>query len=161
MVEINDMQLGDLESVLELAAQLGYPGELSNFQRRFMMMSQSRDHVLLVARMSGASEGVSAVVGWIHVGKEMSSLLGNDNADVGALVVDSKVRGRGIGAKLLEAGEKWAQSKNWSLVRVRSNVKRTDAHRFYERNGYTLKKSWNLYTKTLTNEERAIHQRKS
>jgi GNAT superfamily N-acetyltransferase len=74
-------------------------------------------------------------------------------ADIGALVVDTKVRNQGIGASLMTTAEKWATDRNLKLMRVRSNMKRTDAHRFYQRQGYEIVKSWHLFTKALKDSE--------
>jgi GNAT superfamily N-acetyltransferase len=64
-------------------------------------------------------------------------------------VVDEKLRGLGLGAALVKAAEDWAKEKKLSLVRVRSNIIRESAHRFYQREGYHIKKSWHLFTKAL------------
>ena len=36
--------------------------------------------------------------------------------------------------------KRWAEAKGVGLIRLRSNVVRTDAHRFYERQGFTKTK---------------------
>src|SRR6476661_3308635 len=55
---------------------------------------------------------------------------------VTALVVDSSVRGRGIGRALMSAAERWAAELGCVLIEVTSNQRRTDAHKFYEGLGY-------------------------
>jgi GNAT superfamily N-acetyltransferase len=57
------------------------------------------------------------------------------------LVVDEAVRGRGIGAHLLEAVAARARERGCAEIRVQSNVIRERAHAFYERNGYTKAKA--------------------
>jgi len=89
------------------------------------------------------------VLGWIHLTVETPSLLGEPRADVSGLIVDESHRGSGIGKALLHAGEAWAKSKGLTLIRIRTNTKRTDAHRFYGREGYAIQKSWHLFTKEV------------
>src|SRR5689334_17976877 len=110
--QIDEMKESDLPSVRNLAEQLGYPADIADLARRFHALSKSQDHRLFVARNSD-----SQVVGWVHVGKEMSALLADDRADIGALVVDTQVRSQGIGASLMKAAEKWASDKNLKLMR--------------------------------------------
>ncbi|MBK9322334.1 MAG: GNAT family N-acetyltransferase [Bdellovibrionaceae bacterium] len=147
-ITIREMREDDLSAVRGLAEQLGYPISLADLSQRFAWLNKSSDHKLFVACTD------AAVIGWVHVGKEMSSLLAADRADIGALVVDTQVRSQGIGANLMMAAEKWATDKNLKLMRVRSNMKRTDAHRFYQRQGYEIVKSWHLFTKALRDSER-------
>ena len=46
-------------------------------------------------------------------------------------------RGQGIGARLTEHGIALCREKGCKMVQLTSNKKRTDAHRFYERLGFT------------------------
>jgi len=150
-ISIREMSETDLSDVRVLAEQLGYLSGLEDLTRRFSCLKSSSDHKLFVARSSDGE-----VVGWVHVGKEMSSLLADERADIGALVVDSKVRSQGIGTILMKAAEEWASEMGLKLMRVRSNVKRSDAHRFYEGQGYGIVKSWHLFTKDLKDSKVAL-----
>lgn len=143
-VDVDDMQEPDLVDVQKLAEQLGYTLAFEDLKSRHQTLSRSIHHKLYVARTSEAR-----VIGWIHVGQEMSSLLTGERADIGALIVDSEHRSNGVGRLLLEKAEAWARSQGLRLVRVRSNTKRTDAHRFYQREGYQQVKAWNLFTKQV------------
>jgi GNAT superfamily N-acetyltransferase len=53
-----------------------------------------------------------------------------------ALSVASGHRGRGIGAHLLAYAESWLQARGAVICIVNSSSHRTDAHRFYRREGY-------------------------
>ncbi len=142
-MQITEMQPNDLEQVAALASQLGYSCSLNDLRRRYGLIQPRPSHALLVAKKG------TQVLGWIHLTIETPSLLGEPRADVSGLVVDEACRGRGIGKALLQAGEAWAKSKGLSLVRIRTNTKRTDAHRFYGREGYAIQKSWHLFTKEV------------
>ena len=54
-----------------------------------------------------------------------------------ALVVDERARGRGVGRALIDAAEGILIERGCVLIEVTSNKRRTDAHAFYERLGYT------------------------
>ncbi len=144
-MKIAEMTLEDLGTVAVLAAQLGYPGDVETFRRRFQAIQQEDGHKLYVAKSD-----TGQVVGWIHVNRESAALVADPRAEVAALVVDEKQRGLGIGKLLVRQAEAWATSQNLPLMRIRSNILRSDTHRFYEREGYAIKKSWHLFTKGLS-----------
>ncbi len=52
------------------------------------------------------------------------------------VVVEEGLRGRGIGAALVRAAEQSFKARGCGLVEVTSNLRRKDAHRFYEQLGY-------------------------
>jgi len=47
------------------------------------------------------------------------------------------------------AAEQWARVHGFALMRVRSNVVRERAHRFYEREGYARVKTQAVFRKAL------------
>ena len=141
---IDKMNLDDLSDVLNLAEQLGYPNTLSDLKSRFLEIQNNFDYALFVARNSAGK-----AVGFIQINRESHTLLTGPRADVAGLVVDENERSSGIGAALLQFAEDWAKKNQLPLIRIRSNVKRTDAHRFYQKNGYEIAKSWHLLTKSI------------
>ena len=52
------------------------------------------------------------------------------------MLVDETWRSRGIGASLVRAAERALAAQGCYMVEVTSHVRRTEAHRFYERLGY-------------------------
>jgi GNAT superfamily N-acetyltransferase len=46
-----------------------------------------------------------------------------------------------VGKLLVQAAVRWAAERGYAKVRVRSNVVREDAHRFYEREGFQRAKT--------------------
>jgi GNAT superfamily N-acetyltransferase len=70
-------------------------------------------------------------------------------AELAGLVVGDSARSRGIGALLLRAAEDWARNRGFARLRVRSNVVRERAHRFYLREGYIERKRQVVFDKTL------------
>lgn len=52
--------------------------------------------------------------------------------------VDEKFRNKNIGAKFLDFIEEFCRDNNYFKMELTSNVRRIDAHRFYESNGYVF-----------------------
>ena len=75
------------------------------------------------------------MVGWIHV-FAAPRLTVATFAEIGGLVVDEGLRGRGIGRLLVSAAASWAEQRGLTTLRVRSRVERAGAHRFYRRLGF-------------------------
>ena len=135
------MNSNDLPDVVELTKQLGYPSTSTEIENRFERLRTEPGDLLLVARQE-------KVYGWIHLRTELS--LGSDpRVEVVGLVVDEAVRGQGIGAKLMDEAERWARKQGLAKMRLRSNIKRGDAHRFYEKLGYGIQKTSHVMVKDL------------
>lgn len=65
------------------------------------------------------------------------SLRAARRAQVESVRVASALRGQGIGAALMADAEARARAAGCSLIQLTTNRTRTDAHRFYERLGFT------------------------
>ncbi|GAA1880594.1 GNAT family N-acetyltransferase [Lapillicoccus jejuensis] len=61
---------------------------------------------------------------------------GTTRVVVEAVRVAPDRRGGGLGGALLGWAERWALARGATLVQLTTDVRRTDAHRFYERLGY-------------------------
>ena len=59
-------------------------------------------------------------------------------ASIESLVVDERDRSGGIGAALVEAAVESARASQCKLVELHSNEHRTQARRFYERQGFEV-----------------------
>jgi GNAT superfamily N-acetyltransferase len=141
-VIVRSLELRDADAVAILSAQLGYPCTAAEMRQKIQSMTDSSDRAVFVATLDGA------VVGWADAALERH-LQAPDTVVLGGLVVDENQRGLGIGKLLCQAVEQWAISLGIALVRVRSQIKREDAHRFYLREGYEQVKISAVFEKKL------------
>lgn len=139
---IRPMRPDDVPAVTRLAEELGYPQTEDETAARLRLLQEDEDHALLVAEREGR------VVGWAHVhGSRL--LVAPPRAEIGGLVVADSESRTGVGRRLLGAAERWARERGYGGVRVRSNVIREDAHRFYEALGYRRAKTSFILEKDL------------
>lgn len=141
-VIVRSLELCDADAVAILSTQLGYPCTAAEMRQKIQRMTDSSDRAVFVATLDGT------VVGWADAALERH-LQAPDTVVLGGLVVDENQRGLGIGKLLCQAVEQWAISLGIALVRVRSQIKREDAHRFYLRDGYQHVKTSAVFEKKL------------
>lgn len=133
----------DADAIAVLSTQLGYPTTPSEARARLEAVETRSDAQVFVADENGS------VLGWVHV-FGAHSLESGAHAEIGGLVVEEASRGRGIGKQLMSAVEAWAVSMGYPAVRLRSNVVREAAHRFYEGIGYRSIKRQVVFTKVVS-----------
>jgi GNAT superfamily N-acetyltransferase len=138
---IRAARLADSARIAVLTEQLGYPATETEIRNRLTTLSAREDHAFYVAEVDGE------VAGWIGVRTDLS-LEGGGYAEIVGLVVDDRRRGKGLGEDLVHAAEAWARGRGATKLRVRSNVIRERAHKFYERLGYTVTKRQVIFDKT-------------
>jgi GNAT superfamily N-acetyltransferase len=140
---IRSLTAEDARAAAELSGQLGYPCGVDDLRERIEEMLRCADRVAFAAVVDGE------LVGWIDAATERH-LQGETCAVIGGLVVRDGARGLGIGRRLCVEVEEWARSKSIPVVRVRSQIKREDAHRFYLRDGYEKVKTSLVFEKRLS-----------
>ena len=142
-VNVREATPSDAAALAALCTQLGYPALPGEAAERLAAITPGdTGGAVLVAEEEGA------VLGWIHV-CGIRFFQSPPFAEVGGLVVDEAARGRGVGKLLLEAGARWAAERGYRKLRVRSNVVREDAHRFYEREGFRKVKAQAVFDRNL------------
>lgn len=82
-------------------------------------------------------ENASGILGFINLRLEGQLHHSGLVAEILELVVDPACRGQGIGKALVEEGEKVAREQGCLLLEVASGRSREDAHRFYQREGFS------------------------
>jgi len=118
-----------------LAGQLGYPSTPEQVRQRLQHLMSMPPNAGYVAE---AEDG--AITGWIHVRTDVG-IESDPHATIDGLVVDERHRSTGIGALLLTAVEQWVRTQGFVRIDVSSNIVRTRAHAFYQRNGYEIVKT--------------------
>ena len=132
----------DAAAIAALSTELGYPATTEQMTVRLRDVLARNDCVVFVAEHKGT------VVGWINL-VGCHRLEEEPFAEIGGLVVSESRRGSGIGARLIEAGERWARERGYRRMFVRSNVIRERAHKFYERAGFVGFKQQAVFAKSL------------
>ena len=142
-ISIRPARSDDAAALADLSTQLGYPALADTLSQRLARVREDgAGEVFVAADMHGR------VLGWTHVVPRLH-LEEAPFAELAGLVVGDGARGAGIGAALLSAAEHWARQHGFAHFRVRSNVVRERAHRFYLREGYVERKRQVVFEKTL------------
>ena len=112
-----------------LIGELGYAIEAAEAVERLAAMA-AEGRAVLVAELDGA------VVGCLSTSAMRVLHRPAPVGRISMMVVDETWRSRGIGAALVRAAERALAAQGCYMVEVTSHVRRTEAHRFYERLGY-------------------------
>ncbi|MGH8113681.1 MAG: GNAT family N-acetyltransferase [Rhodanobacteraceae bacterium] len=142
MTRVREAVATDAQPLAVLSAQLGYPADPATIEKRLRDIGR-HDGVVLVAL--GEND---AVRGFAHV-VPLHFLIVEPFVDLAGLVVGETSRGLGVGKALLAGVETWSRRHGFASVRVRSNVIRERAHRFYLREGYAENKRQAVFVKRL------------
>lgn len=116
-----------------LERDLGYNCKLDKLNSRIEEMLKRGNYQIFVA-----SDG-DKVVGFIGCVSYLAFELENEGAKIIALAVSKEYRRKGIGTTLIKTVEKWAKENNIDVVLLNSGLQRSDAHAFYESQGYSKK----------------------
>jgi GNAT superfamily N-acetyltransferase len=130
MTSVRLATFDDIADVARLLGQLGYPDDDATFAARWPAWQAEGNRALVALDADGRIIGLLTT----HV---MTVL--HRPAPVGrisAMVVQEGLRGSGVGRALVRAAEALLHDAGCGLVEVTSNLRRTDAHAFYERIGY-------------------------
>jgi len=84
-----------------------------------------------VAEFNGSVTGVVYVMQYAPWGTDCEQLW------IQGIAVKDGKQGNGIGTRLLEYIEAYAKERGVGYITLNTGFKRTDAHAFYERNGYS------------------------
>lgn len=139
---IRQMAVDDLPHARSLLVQLGYSLGAGEVERRFRTVAEAQGHSLFVAEQNGQ------VIGLLHL-YARPALDKPPEVIVQALVVDEATRGTGVGRKLMEIAEQWADAQGFTSVALSSSILRTEAHAFYQRLGYRIEATSHLMRKEI------------
>lgn len=143
--KVRAMQDDDLPLVRQLNFQLGYLGTIKQIRARFESVCQQPGQALFVALLG------ERLVGWLHV-QSHRSLESEPYAEIAGLIVDREERRLGVGRALVERAGSWAKEQQHATMRVRSNVQREEAAKFYPALGFEMIKTQHNYSLDVTSE---------
>lgn len=128
---IREAAIGDAEPIGKLITELGYPTTTAAMADRLPAILGDPNYITIVAETDAHVVGVA--------GARLGRYYEKDGlySHLVVLAVSSAARGLGIGGRLVEAIERWSAGKGVRDVVVNSGMHRGDAHRFYERCGYS------------------------
>ena len=131
-ITIRSATTADSDQVARLVSTLGYPSSSSQMSKRLESILSDDDYATLVA-----CDG-EVMVGFI--GTRVGPLYESDGhyGQIMALAVAIDHQRRGIGRMLMHAAESMLVARGVCFLVVTSGNQRTDAHAFYEKNGYTF-----------------------
>ena len=127
---IRKANTGDLDPIVTLLNQLGYPGTEKFMQEKLNRLLTHPDEVLIVYEEHNK---VLAVMS-IHFICQLA--LEGDFARISYFAVDGTARSNGIGKLLEEYCAELAKNRKCDRIEVHCHERRTEAHRFYIRQGY-------------------------
>jgi GNAT superfamily N-acetyltransferase len=132
------MSSEDAAAVASLCSQLGYPLSSQQILQNINAVRTSKDHDAFVAIYD------SRVVGWIGLAQAIM-IESLPFCEINGLVIEETHRGKGIGKLLVERAKQWAKEKGNDTLRLRCNVKRTEAHEFYWHLGFKESKKQTVF----------------
>jgi len=128
-ITIREVQPGDAKGINALSKQLGYPLTEEQTLQNIKLVLASKDHTAFAAVHE------NKIAGWIGLAQTiMIELL--PYCEINGLVVDENYRGKGVGKLLIEKAKQWAKEKGNNKLKLRCNIIRTEAHKFYRHLGF-------------------------
>jgi GNAT superfamily N-acetyltransferase len=143
-ITIRRANMDDLESIIFLADQLGYPTSPDAMAARLNSILSDPAKVIFLAD-SGTGKAAGYIQAGEHISLEVDALI-----EIDGLVVSRDHRRQGIGGMLIAAVEDWARSIGILTVRLHTNIIREEAHRFYKDMGFTINKTQYSMVKKIT-----------
>lgn len=127
---IRQATVRDAAELARLLTQLGHPTDAARIEA-FWDAWAAEGNAAYVAEGEGG-----ALAGVITTHRMLVLHRPHPVGRVTSLVVEESLRGQGIGRALMAAAERALREAGCGLVEITSNVKRADAHAFYESLGY-------------------------
>ena len=138
MITIREVTVKDAEEITMLSHQLGYSISEQQTLQNIKGLKQSNDHEVFLAVHE------QQVIGWMGVSYHIS-LESSPLCEIHGLVVHEKYRGKGVGKMLVEKAKQWSSEKSVSKLRLRCNIKRTEAILFYQKIGFIEAKQQKVF----------------
>ena len=143
MVRVSDIEIrrataDDIPAIVEMLLEgtvdpgRESPDDLTPYRRAFADVAADANQLLMVAERN------EQVIGTLQLTIIPGlSRAGSSRGLIEAVRVADAARGSGLGTILMEWAIEESRRRGCRLVQLTSDVQRTDAHRFYERLGFT------------------------
>jgi len=128
-IEVREVNAEDVQGVNRLSQQLGYLLSIQQTLQNINAVVKSKDHTAFVAVIE------NRIAGWVGAAQAIMIEV-MPHCEINGLVIDENYRGKGIGKLLVEKVKHWAKEKGNDKLTLHCNVKRTEAHLFYEHLGF-------------------------
>ena len=143
---LRDITIFDAQEIQRISKfVLGYDVDLDIVKKQIEKLTNDNKHNVIIGF---ENEQTRKIIGFVHA-ELYESLYMDTGLNILGLAVDSNFQGRGIGKRLMNAIEDYALKNNISYIRLNSNVRRTEAHKFYESILYRCDKTQKRLIKNL------------
>ncbi len=142
---IRTVQIEDAEQIYVLNQEFNpkfYQFTAEQVQQRIRSLLINERDIVLIAEKN------QQVIGFIH-GSLYELLFSELMVHVVCLIVSESNRQQGVGSQLLAELEQWATQQGAKAMKLLSHPIRTNAHRLYEKRGYTYTKDQKNFVKQL------------
>jgi len=129
-VMIRKIEDKDYLALLPLWSQFGGYATVENIVPHYDRIKNDDHYKIFVALSDNAVVGFITSVRYYGIGVEGSYMI------IIGIAVKADEQNKGIGTKLLQYMENYAKEEGVFSIHLNSDLKRTMAHAFYERNGY-------------------------
>lgn len=113
--------------------ELGYDVSCEDLKAQILQMQKDKNYVIFTAVDD------KKIIGFIGLQICLAFEIKGKAMRIIALAVACHSQGQGIGSALIRKAEKYANENNVSTILVNSGLKRTEAHRFYEKQSFYKK----------------------
>ncbi len=142
-LHIRPATLADAPEIARLSNELGYPGNVAAFAVRLASLLNHPNQLVAVAQIDSLK-----LLGWVAAERRLI-LESGECVELTALIVDARSRRSGVGHALVSTVEQWAAAQNVTILRVSSNIIRTESHSFYRKLEFIYTKTQHVYAKQL------------
>lgn len=143
---LRDITILDANEIQKISNfELGYDVDLDIVKKQIEKLTNDNKHNVIIGF---ENEQTRKIIGFVHA-ELYESLYMDTGLNILGLAVDSNFQGQGIGKKLMSAIEDYTLKNNISFIRLNSNVRRVEAHKFYESIGYICDKTQKRLIKKL------------
>ena len=129
-IEIREIKETDYLALLPLWSEFGGYANADNIVPHYDRMCGDDRYKTFVAVLDNEVVGFITSVQYYGIGVEGSYMV------IIGISVKAEGLGKGVGTKLMQRMESYAKENGVFSIYLNSDIKRTEVHTFYQRNGY-------------------------